>query len=146
MLVVLAASLIFVGLPLRSLALEVLPSIDAIDIAGSIAESKYKEAARNAQKAFLIQSGIKSRYDIARNAVHQRATNIESKAVDKTLSLVDQFIPVNREYVLFTAGGVYTVIVKKSYQHSFTSPLCRDLVHYIKWSPDVTETGITFHF
>lgn len=145
-LIVIFGTLVATGCPNRALSLDIVPPIDGLDIASSATHPKYQDAVRNAQRAFWIQSGIKSQYDLVRDAVHRKTSALESSAIDKTLNLMDQFIPINREYVLFTAGGVYTILVKKSYHHSFASPLCRSLNHYIKWSPETTETGVTFHF
>lgn len=138
--------LLMVLFPQRSLAIDIVPSLDSIDILTGQVSPQYLTAAKSAQKAFLIQSGINGNFEKFRSHVNDKSTSIETKILDKSLNTIEQFTSIRREYVLFTAGGVYTILVKRFYRQDFASPLCRGATHYIKWSPDSTETGVTFNF
>lgn len=132
--------------PSCSLCAEIVPPIDSLMFADKIVSAKYQRAAAEAQKAFVVQFGIKGDYDQIRNKANRAASEIENKIVIKLLSAMGDISEKEKEYMIFAIGGTYTVLVKKNIEKTFNSPLSRHMQHYVKWSPDATELGVIYHF
>ena len=139
-------TLISSAVPYSALSMDILPNIETIDVLSSTLPPRYKEAVCSAQRAFIVQSGIRDSYGSVRQAVNKKASQVSRKTIEAASSYIKDMSPVNTDYVIGVAAGAYTFLVQKSFQKTFVNPYSKRVKHYIKWSPSTTETGIIYRF
>lgn len=133
-------------IPYNALSMDILPNIEAIDVLSSSLPSRYKEAVCSAQRAFIIQSGMRDSYGAVKQAVNKKASQVSRKTIEAASSYIKDVSPVDTDYVIGVAAGAYTFLVQKSFQKTFSNPYSNRIKHYIKWSPSTTETGVIYRF
>lgn len=139
-------TLISSAVPYSALSMDILPNIEAIDVLSSSLPPKYKDAVCNAQRAFIVQSGIRDSYVAVKQAVNKKASRVSKKTIEAASSYIKDVSPIDTDYVVGVAAGAYTFLIQKSFQKTFNSPYTNKVKHYIKWSPSITETGIIYRF
>jgi hypothetical protein len=132
--------------PSKTLALQIMPEIDNIQILNLLVKDKHKEAADKVQRAFVRQTGIKREYDSAKSFINKTAKTSAEKAAAKITNTLGDSVLTNTRYIASVAGGAYAILISRSFRASFKNPLNNKIKHYVKWSTESTETGLEFNF
>lgn len=128
--------------PTKALSLEFIPSIDTIDVTSNL-DTKYIEAIRNAQRAFLIQSGVKAHLDVLRRTLNDKISDVESELTTK----VDSFLNIpHKKQIYALTGSAFMLFIKKTYRGSFRNPFFSQLNHHVNLNSSSAEVGLSIHF
>lgn len=133
-------------MPTKAIAAKVAPELEDIVSMKGLVIDKYKGAVDKAQSAFLVQSGLNTKYNKLKNKIDMAATNIEKRTIASAIESIQPYMPINIEYVAALTGVAYTIGVKKSFAKNFRNPFNKDIMHYVLWTPEKSETGIVIRF